>query len=389
MKKKYIVDPVLGEILIEKQLIFDLIGTKEFKRLHWVTHLGFTDFLFPAATFTRYLHSLGVYEIARRILNVLKKDINENTELSILAAALLHDLGHGIFSHSFENISQIKHEKYSLKIISSNETEINKVFLNYSSDILKETLLILRGKHPLKWVNQLISSEIDADRIDYLLRDSYFTGALFGKIDLNYLLKNILIFNNELVFEYKALSLVESIVLARMHMNQRVYKNLKSFSLQEQFIWLFNRLKFLNDNNLLKSKYDEILLPLYKKELTVSEFLKLDDIFFLNELRKIQENEEDIILKKLATNILEKRLPKMYETEDEIKQLKSEIILEQKNQTWNIITLNKNINFLYTNKENEAKILMNGSIYSLREISSIIKNKTKEKTFNKKVGVSL
>ncbi|BDV02660.1 MAG: HD family phosphohydrolase [Candidatus Hepatoplasma vulgare] len=389
MKKKYIVDPVLGEILIEDELIFNLMETKEFRRLHWISHLGFTDFLFPAATFTRYLHSLGVYEIARRMLNVLKAEINENTERAILSAALLHDLGHGIFSHSFENISQIKHEKYSLKIITSDETEINKIFLKYHPDVLKETILILKGKHPLRWINQLISSEIDADRIDYLLRDSYFTGALFGKIDLNYLLKNILIFKNELVFQYKALSLVESIVLARLHMNKSVYKNLKSFSLQEQFIWLFNRLRFLNDNNLLNNKYDELLLPLYKKELSVKEFLKLDDILFLNALRKIQEEENDNIIKQLSTNILEKRLPKVYETEEEINNLKNEIIPEQKNQTWNIITLNKSINFLYTTKKNEAKILIDNSIYSLREVSSIIKNKSNDKNFSKKVGVSI
>lgn len=392
-KKKIIVDPVHGEIVIDDSLFIDLISTKEFRRLTRINHLGFTDFVFPSATYTRYPHSLGAYEIARRSLKHLDPNLDLFNKRVILSAALLHDLGHGILSHSFESISKTKHEYYTIKIIENEQTEINKIFKKYDPFLIKEVVLLLKGKHHLKWANNLISSEIDVDRIDYLMRDSYFTGASYGRIDLNWFFNNMKIFEKELVFKYKFLPVIENIILARMNMNKNVYKNIKNISLKEQFIWFFNRLKFLNDNSKLIKNYDLLLKPLYFRKMEIKDFLELDDYFFYAQLKKIIKYEKDNTIVKIANNILDKKIPKIFEKEDQINNLEKDFDRSNKLFTWNIIDMkkDKNNNYLYTEKKDEAKILWNNKIYLLRDISTIIKRESTSnmKIINTKLGVSL
>ena len=123
-------DPVHGAVIIEDQLILELIDTKEFNRLKKVNQLGMTHYIYPGATHNRFSHSLGTYEIARKVLNRLKVDMTENTRLSILAACLLHDIGHGPMSHLFESVSPIHHEHYTIKLITDPKSEIKSVLVN-------------------------------------------------------------------------------------------------------------------------------------------------------------------------------------------------------------------------------------------------------------------
>jgi HD superfamily phosphohydrolase len=186
---RYITDNVLKNITFEEQFLIKLFNTKEFKRLGRINQLGLTNFLFPGATHTRLAHSLGAYQLAKKFLNKFiiqdQIKIDQLTYKSTLAAALLHDIGHGPFSHLFEKISNINHEKYSLLIINDKDSEINKVLNEENEKLVENVSLILKGKYHLEWVNQLISSEIDVDRLDYLLRDSYHVGLDYGKIEYN------------------------------------------------------------------------------------------------------------------------------------------------------------------------------------------------------------
>jgi len=149
MIKKYIADSVIDGINIYDELILALYETKEFKRLTRINHLGIVSFLYPMAKHCRFEHSLGVYELARRMLTSLdpEEKVNKTTRQAVMAAALLHDVGHGPFSHVFETVSKKNHEVYSLKIINSPETEIYQVFEKINPDARDEIIQILKGEH--------------------------------------------------------------------------------------------------------------------------------------------------------------------------------------------------------------------------------------------------
>jgi HD superfamily phosphohydrolase len=175
---KQIADPVLGTVKIEDELIAKLLNTKEFRRLNNVSQLGLTSFLYPSATHTRLSHSLGTYELTRRLLMRLK-DVDDELSLSLMIAALLHDLGHGPMSHLFELIHDVSHEEYTIMLIEDDESEISKILDEYPR--IKENVInIINKTHKEKFANQIISSQVDVDRLDYLLRDSYFCGTSYG-----------------------------------------------------------------------------------------------------------------------------------------------------------------------------------------------------------------
>ena len=256
MIRKYIADSVLGGITMNDELILELYRTKEVKRLTRINHLGVVSFLYPMANHSRFEHSLGVYELARRTLNIIdpEEKVNKTTRQAVLSAALLHDLGHGPFSHLFEIVSVRDHEEYSIDIINSPETDVYKVFEKINPEAREQAVQILRGEHKDPWCNQLISSEVDMDRLDYLLRDSYSTGAAYGQIDWKWLIQNASISKetNELVFKEKAISVIESLILGRYHMNISVYWNPKNVANTMLYKFWFNRMIYLYNENKLE-----------------------------------------------------------------------------------------------------------------------------------------
>ena len=175
MKSKYIADAVLGGITIDDELIFELYNSKELRRLARINHLGLVHFLYPTAKHFRFEHSLGVYELTRRALVKLNPKIDKSTYRAILAAGLLHDLGHGPYSHLFELVSKKHHEEYSIDIILDKNTDVYKAFDKFEPSSREQVVQILKNEHPIIFANQLISSEVDMDRLDYLLRDASTT----------------------------------------------------------------------------------------------------------------------------------------------------------------------------------------------------------------------
>ncbi len=382
--KKYITDNILNLIVLDEKIIIDLYQTFEFKRLGRINHLGMTNFLFPTSTHTRLSHSLGVYEIARRIMKQLSKDneIDEHVITSIKIAALLHDIGHGIYSHVFELVSKKEHEYYSIKIIESEETEINKVIRKYNPDLIKDVVDLLRGKHKFKWANQIISSEIDADRLDYLQRDSIMTGTNFGKIELDWLIKNAEIRENNLVLSYKCLSSIEKMIIARFHMNQAVYNNPKNVSNSQLFVFFIERLKFLFNSSKLIFNYEKLEPILKNKIMKIKEFLELDDYSFFNYLLKAR-NEKDELLKKISNQIICQIPPKFIiengSSENKIKRFDENL----ENQNWSFKNLKFDFSEYQSKRKDEAKIFINEKIENIREVSTLIKNTNSSPTKKK------
>ena len=310
MEKRVIRDPIHGYIHISEQLIWDLMNTREFQRLRRIRQLGSTPVVFPSGTHTRMLHSLGVYEVARRMLEEvddLKDILNEREKLRVLAAALLHDIGHFPFSHSFEAIMNCSHEDYTIRIIKG-PSEIRNVLDEVDEAFADEVAAIISHAHPNAILSQIISSQLDADRLDYLLRDSYYTGTAYGRVDLDRILRTMRVRNNVLALKQSSIYTVESYIMARYHMYWQVYFHPNSRSFDSILKSLFLRLQDLYETDHgIADEYPMYRALLEKQWLSNDEFFLLDDetcSYSFNLMR----NSSDEVLRDLAVRIMDRHL---------------------------------------------------------------------------------
>lgn len=224
-EEKVFKDPIHKYIHVKDQLIWDLIKTKEFQRLRRIKQLGTLYLSFHTAEHSRFGHSLGVYEIVRRMIDesFVGRDAwnNEDRPLA-LCAALLHDLGHGPFSHSFEKIFNTNHEAFTQAIITG-PTEVNEVLSRVSSTFPKEVAEVINKTHQNKLVISMISSQIDADRMDYLQRDAYFTGVSYGTFDMERILRLMRPSKDEVLIKESGMHAVENFIMSRYQMYWQIY----------------------------------------------------------------------------------------------------------------------------------------------------------------------
>ena len=226
-------DPVHDYIHVQHQIILDLINSSEFQRLRRIKQLGTSSLTFHGAEHTRFTHSLGVYEITRRICDKFQRNYatqtpddggwDDNERLVALCAALLHDIGHGPYSHTFEHIFKTNHEEITVAIITSPETEVFKVLAKISEDFPAQVASVIQKTYPNPQVVQLISSQIDADRMDYLLRDAYHTGVNYGTFDLTRILRVIRPYKDGIYFQLSGMHAVEDYIVSRYQMYMQVY----------------------------------------------------------------------------------------------------------------------------------------------------------------------
>ncbi len=224
-EEKVFKDPVHRYVHVRDRAIWDLIGTKEFQRLRRIKQLGTTYLTFHGAEHSRFNHSLGVYEIIRRIIdNVFegRPEWDEKERLLSLCAALLHDLGHGPFSHSFEKVFDFDHEEFTQAIILGN-TEVNQVLKRVSPDFPTKVAEVIAKTYSSKLVISLISSQIDADRMDYLQRDAYFTGVSYGHFDMERILRVMRPREDQVVIKHSGMHAVEDYIMSRYQMYWQVY----------------------------------------------------------------------------------------------------------------------------------------------------------------------
>ncbi len=242
---KVLRDPVHEYIHVNDEIIWNLIDAKEFQRLRRIRQLGGTYQVYHGAEHSRFSHSLGVYEIARRMIEEvegLKETLSEKEQIAVKCAALLHDVGHGPFSQAFESVTNVDQELMSVRIILGN-TEINQILSHYDHDYPQMVADIIDHQHENKLLTQIMSAQMDADRMDYLLRDSYFTGVSYGEFDLERILRTLRIKNNSLVIKESGIHALEDYIMARYQMYWQVYLHPTSRSFEVILLSLFQRMR--------------------------------------------------------------------------------------------------------------------------------------------------
>ena len=326
-REKVFRDPVLNYIYVQHQVILDLINTKEFQRLRRIKQLGPASYTFHGAEHSRFTHSLGVYEITRRICDGFLRNYPSKTSgdglwddsqrLVALCAALLHDIGHGAYSHTFEHIFGTNHEAITQEIITSEKTEVNQVLSKISPSFPKEVASVIDHTYPNQQVVQMISSQCDADRMDYLLRDAYNTGANYGNFDLTRILRVMRPYEGGICFEINGMHAVEDYIISRLQMYMQVYFHPVSRSMEVILSHLLQRAKELasqlDKNDRLTP---HLLMPFFKNDFTIDDYLKLDDgvlnTYFINWI-----DSDDKILSDLADRFINRKPLKSVEYNNE------------------------------------------------------------------------
>lgn len=314
--EKVLRDPIHNHIYIQHQVILDLINTREFQRLRRIKQLGTTSYTFHGAEHSRFSHSVGVYEITRQICDLFVRNYptqvkndglwDDNERSVALCAALLHDLGHGPYSHTFEHIFKTDHERMTTDIITSPETEVNQVLRQVGADFPQKVASVIQKTYPNPQVVQMISSQIDADRMDYLLRDSYFTGTNYGNFDLTRILRLMRPYQEGITFDISGMHAVEDYIVSRFQMYQQVYFHPVSRSMEVILSHLLKRAKYLYcENKLQLNGATDLLVPFLTGNYTLSDYLNLDD-GVLNTCFAVWRNSSDEILSDLARRFLDR-----------------------------------------------------------------------------------
>ncbi|MBX9688038.1 MAG: HD domain-containing protein [Candidatus Obscuribacterales bacterium] len=313
-RKRSYLDPIHHDIVLDRsdscdQLIIDLIDTAEFQRLRRIHQLGVSYFTFQGAEGSRFTHSVGVMHIARQLLDILKDrtpQIEEDKPL-VLATALLHDLGHGPYSHVTEKILGYDHENWSCAIIEGN-TEVNSVLSAFNPSFPKIIKSILKKTHRPKYMTDMVSSQLDCDRFDYLLRDSYLTGTAYGLFALHRILSSMEIDPESqriIVAGEKGQAAVEDYLFARSSMYQQVYYHRKNLAARALLSRIIKRAKLLADDICFID--DETRKWLLGDELKVQEYLCLDDVQMSYHIKRWAK-DKDPIMKDLACRFLNRKL---------------------------------------------------------------------------------
>ncbi|OBP60933.1 HD domain-containing protein [Riemerella anatipestifer] len=310
-KLKIINDPVHGFIKIPYEILFDVIEHPYFQRLRRISQTGLLNLVFPGATHTRFHHALGAMHLMFLALETLKLKgvkISKEEEQSAMLAILLHDVGHGPFSHALESVlmEDWHHEKLSLLIMS----RLNDEF----SGALSVAIEMFQGNYHRKFFNQLVSSQLDVDRLDYLKRDSFFTGVSEGNINAQRLISMMNVADDELVIDAKGIYPVENYLTARMLMYWQVYYH-KTASLAEfMLVKILKRAKFLISQGVNLEASENLKYFLYKKDFSsmseedLSRFINLDDTDVLQAI-KLWQNERDLVLSYYCKAIITRKFP--------------------------------------------------------------------------------
>lgn len=386
---KVLKDPVHSYIHIHYEVIWNCLDSKEFQRLRRIRQLGGDFQVYPTAEHSRFSHSLGVYEIVRRMVTEVKSlcvELTEYEKVCVMLAGLLHDVGHGPFSHAFEHITNHSHEEYTAKIILGN-TELNAILRAVSEKLPQDIVFIIQHTHENDILNQIVSGQLDADRMDYLLRDSYFTATSYGQFDLERILRTMRVRKtNEgrkvIVVKYTGIHSVEDYIMARYQMYWQVYYHPVARSYEAVFIQLFNRLKdiFKVDKDYFEDM--KVLIPfLEKSEVSVEEYFKLDENSLLYCCALIQD-KEDKIAADLAKRLQNRRLFEYVDyNEENLAQIKN--MLKENNFDERYYLKIENIEASVYSPYKGRKILiekLNGDIVALEKASTIVESITKGQT---------
>lgn len=415
---KTIRDTVHGDIFLPNKFL-KIIDTPEFQRLRRIRQLSIAYLVFPGAEHTRFAHSIGTYFVMQKLIDHFKPllssiniELDERDANLALCGALLHDIGHGPFSHAFENAipNTDKHEIWTIKIITSADSNINRILKeqfdeDFPIDLaniigkeksIKENGIVINDfdKIDLFFIlSSLVSSQLDADRIDYLLRDSMNTGVIFGNIDIERIISSLIITvhngNYNVCIIDKFLSDIENYLLARYQMHKEVYLHDVKCEMEIIIKKILDRVYYFRKKN--KGLGLDLPKPLYKlfnkESVTVKEYITLDDNMLLS-LFSSWSHAEDPILQKLCSCIINRdkynKINIFYNRHEDINEFNEELINLLRKYNYDIKDLNnlkKEYFFIesvasykiYEKKKDKIRILKNdGTVKDICDVSNLI-----------------
>lgn len=374
-KLKIINDPIYGFITIPNELIYDLVQHPYFQRLRRISQMGLSNMVYPGANHTRFHHALGAMHIMQNAIEVLRfksVEISDNEENALLIAILLHDIGHGPFSHAMEHsiVENVNHEVISLLFMNQLNEEFNGQ--------LSLAIRIFKGEYHRKFMLQLISSQLDMDRMDYLKRDSFYSGVAEGNINSDRLIQMMNVVNDVLVIEEKAIYSVEKFLMARRLMYWQVYLHKTSLVAELIQTKILKRAKELTQKGIILSCSENLQFFMQNKiELvdfdakTLHIFSQLDDIDIYSAIKSWQ-NHSDFVLSSLSKMIINRDLLKIKLNSEKIfKKEKTKLISQFALQ--NNISIADSKYFIFS-----GKIVNQAYSKEAEPISILMKNKTIE-----------
>jgi HD superfamily phosphohydrolase len=382
-KRKIINDPVHGFITIYNDLIFDLMEHPFFQRLRRIKQLGMSHLVYPGANHTRFHHAIGAMHLMQKAISELLKkgiEISEQEKEGVVIAILLHDIGHGPFSHTLEHslLKDVHHEEVSLLFMKRLDKEFD--------GRLGLAIEIFTDIYPKKFLHQLVSSQLDMDRLDYLQRDSYFTGVSEGVVGSERIIKMLNVVDNELVIIEKGIYSIENFISARRIMYWQVYMHKTVVSSEYMLRCTLKRAKVLFEAG--KDLFATPSLKLFlSQDFTMEDFVNNDDL--LNHFAQIDDSDiisaikvwqgsEDKILKLLSTNLIQRKLYKTIiskepfsdeKIKNETQNIRQKLAISESDIQYFFIT-DKLVNYAYNEQFKQIKIVnRKGAVIDLTEAS--------------------
>jgi HD superfamily phosphohydrolase len=336
-KQKIINDPVYGFIHVPSALVFDIISHPYFQRLRRIKQMGLADYVYPGATHSRFHHALGAMHLMHLALDVLKSKghpISVEEEEGAILAILLHDIGHGPYSHTLEStiVKDVHHEYISTLM----QSALNKTF----GGKLDLAIRIFNGTYPKYFLHQLVSGQLDVDRMDYLNRDSFYTGVAEGVIGYDRIIKMLDVYNDKLVVEEKGIYSIEKFIVSRRLMYWQVYLHKASIAADHMLMSVLERAQFLIREKGVSLPASPALMHFLSQDVREEDFSEnpehlrmfsqLDDTDILHAL-KLWQNHDDVILQFLSRGLIDRKIFKLQYCEngqekEKMEQIKSSFL---------------------------------------------------------------
>ncbi len=311
-EEKVFKDPVHGYIYVHDPVIWALINTREMQRLRRIRQLGTSSVTYPGGDHTRFSHSLGVYEVIRQILLAFERngyDWPHHLDRLAMVSGLLHDVGHAAYSHALEKVIGMRHERWSERIILDPATEVHQVLERVYPGFSQQVADVIGKRHANSLIVSLVSGQLDADRLDYLMRDSIFTGVDYGKFDLARIIRIMLPKDGKIVVRRSGLHTVEAYLLARYFMYWQVYFHPVSRSAEVLLRAILSR---------AQEVYPTVFMPhpslggLFSGKIGLDDYLAIDDSVLMNAFN-VWQKASDSVLADLCTRLVERHLFKYVE----------------------------------------------------------------------------
>ncbi len=305
-----------------ESVLFELVNTRAFQRLRRIRQLGFANLVYHGAEHSRFSHSLGVFHVARKMVQAIDDYLDRERRLEVLCASLLHDIGHGPFSHAIEKVTSIDHEDYTAQLVEDPSTDVHRILSAVDGSLPRRVARYFRPRKefPREWrvLKDIVSSQLDADRLDYILRDGQSTGVKIGVYDFERIQTMLDVYEGpetsgvrrtRLAVSYRAREAVEGYLLARFHMFKQVYLHRAVRAAEKMLEATLRRASELREDGY--GFTDAVPAPLAQllegERLGSREFLELDDTDIWTSLKRWR-NEDDDILASLASGLLDRDL---------------------------------------------------------------------------------